>query len=74
MEVTARIEGLRRFLIHSEPYTEVYYSYPADPETIHQTRLATPDLPDDLAVGDDVVIYSVLGVVAEIRKAAGTTN
>lgn len=68
MEQMARIEGLRRFLIHSEPYTQVYYSHLDDPDTIHQTRMATPDLPDGLQVGDTVVIYSVVGVVAEIRR------
>lgn len=68
MEVDARIEGLRHFLIHSEPYTQVYYSLPEDPETIHQARLGTPDLPEGLKVGDRVVIYSVLGIVAEIRR------
>jgi hypothetical protein len=72
MEVTARVEGLRTFLIHNEPYTLVYFSQVDDPDTIHQARMATPDLPDDLRVGDTVVIYSVVGVVAEIRKVDAT--
>lgn len=67
MEIRARIEGLRPFLIHSEQYTQVYYSHLDDPDTIHQARLGSSDLPDGLKVGDLVTIYSVLGVVAEIR-------
>lgn len=69
MEVHARIEGLRHFLIHSEQYTQVYYSPLDDPDTILQARLGTPDLPEGLKVGDTVVVYSVLGIVAEIRLA-----
>jgi hypothetical protein len=69
VETQARVEGLRPFLIHSEQYTVVYYSHLDDPDTIHQARLGSPDLPDGLKVGDQIVIYSVLGVVAEIRKA-----
>lgn len=69
MEVTARIEGLRPFLIHSEQYTVVYYSHLDDPDTIHQARMGSGDLPDGLKVGDTVVVYQVLGIVAEIRLA-----
>ena len=69
MEVQARIEGLRPFLIHSERYTQIYYSHLDDPDTIHQARLASPDLPEGLKVGDTVAVYSVLGVIAEIRLA-----
>lgn len=68
METAARIEGLRQFLIHSQPYTEIYYSHLDDPETIHQTRLASGDLPEGLQVGEDVTIFAVLGIVAQIRR------
>lgn len=68
MEAQATIEGLRQFLIHSEPYIEIYYSLMDDPDTIHQTRLGSADLPEGLKVGDRVTIISVLGVVAAIHK------
>ena len=69
MEILARVEGLRDFLIHSDRYTQIYYSHLDDPDTIHQARLGTLDLPQGLKVGDTIVIYSVLGIVAEIRLA-----
>jgi hypothetical protein len=68
VEIRARVEGLRHFLIHSEQYTTVYYSHLDDPDTIHQARLGSSDLPQGLKVGDKVIVYSLLGVVAEIRK------
>ena len=70
MEIRARIEGMRPFLIHSERYTQIYYSHLDDPDTIHQARLGSGDLPEGLKVGDEVTIYSVLGVVAEVRLVA----
>lgn len=69
METLARVEGLRPFLIHSERYTQIYYSHLDDPDTIHQARLGTPDLPEGVKVGDTIVVYSVMGIVAEIRLA-----
>ena len=74
MEIQARIEGLRPFLIHSEPYTQVYFSLLDDPDTIHQTRLGSADLPEGLKVGDQVLVYSVMGVIAEIRKVENTAS
>lgn len=68
METRATIEGLRPFLIHSEHYTQIYYSHPDDPDTIHQARLGSADLPEGLKVGDSVVIFSLMGIVAEIRR------
>ena len=69
MEVHARIEGLRHFLIHSEPYTQIYYTLLDDPDNVLQARLGTPDLPEGLKVGDTVIIYSVLGIVAEVLRS-----
>lgn len=69
MEILAQVEGMRHFLIHSDRYTQIYYSHLDDPDTIHQARLGTPDLPDGLKVGDPIIVYSVLGIVAEIRLA-----
>lgn len=68
MEIQARVEGLRPFLIHSEQYTTVYFSHLDDPDTIHQARLGSMDLPEGLKVGDQIIVFSLLGVVAEIRK------
>jgi hypothetical protein len=68
VEIHARVEGLRPFLIHGEQYTNVYFSHADDPDTIHQARLGSLDLPDGLKVGDHIIVYAVLGIVAEIRK------
>lgn len=72
MEIEATVEGLRQFAIHGEPYTQVYYSLPGSPDEVLQARLGTKDLPDGLKVGDRIVIYSVLGIVAEVRRAEGS--
>lgn len=69
MEVEATVEGLRQFAIHGDPYTQIYYSIDGHPEDIQQARLGTRDLPDGLKVGDRIIVYSVFGIVAEIRLA-----
>ncbi|CAN5771203.1 hypothetical protein BH20CHL1_BH20CHL1_05800 [soil metagenome] len=68
MEIRATIEGLRPFLIHSERYTQLYYSQTDDPDTIHQARLGSADLPEGLRVGEKVIIFSLMGIVAEVRR------
>jgi len=73
MEIQARIEGIRPYLIHGERYAQIYYSHLDDPDTIHQAQLGYADLPADLKVGDEVTIYSVLGIVAEVRRS-GSSN
>lgn len=74
MEIRATIEGLRPFLIHSERYTQIYYSQSDDPESIHQARLGSADLPEGLKVGDTVIIFSLMGIVAEIRRVEGDSS
>ncbi len=69
MEIQGTVEGLRQFAIHGDPYTQIYYSVDDSPDAIQQARLGTHDLPDGLKVGDRIIIYSVLGIVAEIRLA-----
>jgi hypothetical protein len=69
MERRARIEGLRPFLIHGEPYSEVYFSLSDDPETIQQTRLSADALPEGLRVGDEVLVLYLVNVVAGLRRA-----
>lgn len=69
MEVAARIEGLRPFLIHGEPYAQVYFSHRDDPDTIRQARLSADALPDALRVGDEVTVLYLVNVVAGIRRA-----
>jgi hypothetical protein len=69
MERAARIEGLRPFLIHGEPYVEVYFSLADDPDTIQQTRLSGDALPDDLHVGEDVLVLFLVNVVAGLRRS-----
>lgn len=68
MEFGARIEGLRRFTIHGEPYVVLYFSKVETPDTIEQAQLSDDALPAGLAVGEQVLILSVLGVVAGVRR------
>lgn len=69
MELEARIEGLRAYLIHDERYVVVYFTRRDDPETVHQAQLSADALPTDLRVGDDVLVTYVLNVLAGIRRA-----
>lgn len=71
MEFEATVEGLRRYTIHGEPYAVLYYSRPEHPEDIEQTQLSLDALPSDLQVGERIVILSLMGVVAEVRRSAG---
>jgi hypothetical protein len=68
MDVAATIEGLRRYLIHGQPYVQVYYAHRDDPETIRQTQMSADALPEGLRVGDTVRVFYVLDVVAQIRR------
>ena len=68
MEFEARVEGLRRFTIHGEPYVVLYFSRVETPDAIEQAQLSDDALPAGLAVGEQVVIFSVLGVVAGVRR------
>jgi hypothetical protein len=69
LEIQATVEGLRQYAIHGDPYTVVYYSVDGRPDEIRQAQLGTRDLPEGLKVGDRIIVYSVLGIVAEIRLA-----
>lgn len=69
MEVEATVEGLRQFAIHGDPYTQIYYTVDDRPDDVQQARLGTRDLPEGLKVGDRIIVYSVFGIVAEIRLA-----
>ncbi|MCO5175832.1 MAG: hypothetical protein M9890_02515 [Thermomicrobiales bacterium] len=68
MEVEARIEGLRRYLIHSDEYAVVYFSHIDDPETVRQAQLSVDALPSGLAIGDTVRITYLIGIVAAISR------
>jgi hypothetical protein len=68
MEFEARVEGLRRFTIHGEPYVVLYFSRTESPDTIEQTQLSEDALPAELAVGEPIVTLSVLGVVVGVRR------
>jgi hypothetical protein len=69
METYARIEGLKPFLIHGEPWVQVFYSRTGAPDEILQARMSADTLPEALTVGETVIIGSVLGIVTEIRRA-----
>jgi len=70
MEFEARVEGLRRYTIHGEPYVVLYYSRLGHPDDIEQAQLSADALPADLKVGERIVILSLVGVVAEVRRSA----
>jgi len=70
MDVQARIEGLRPFLIHGEHYVVVYYSHLDDVDTIRHAQVSADALPEGLRVGEVVTLTSVLNVVAGIRRIA----
>lgn len=67
MEAVARIEGMRPFLFHGEPWVQIYYSHLDDAETIRSERFSRDSLPPGLNVGDEVVVFYLLGVLASIR-------
>jgi len=68
MEFEATVEGLRRYTIHGEPYAVLYFSRPERPDDIEQAQLSADALPANLKVGERVVILSLVGVVAEVRR------
>ena len=68
MDVNARIEGLRHYTIHGEPYVIVYYSLEGDPDTFHHMQLSVDALPGGLRVGEHVVLTTVAGIVAGVRR------
>jgi hypothetical protein len=67
-DISARIEGLRPYLIHGERYVVVYYSVDEDKDTVHQAQLSADALPDGLRVGESVVVHAVMGVVAGVTR------
>jgi hypothetical protein len=67
MEASARIEGMRPFLFHGEPWVQVYYSHLDDSEMIRSERFSHDSLPAGMKVGDEVVVYYLLGTLASIR-------
>ena len=68
MDVSATIEGLRRYTIHGEPYVIVYYSVEGDPDAFHHAQLSADALPEGLRVGEKVVMTIVAGIVAAVRR------
>jgi hypothetical protein len=68
MDVDARVEGLRPFLLHGQAWVQVYFSHRDDPETIHSERFARDSLPAELKVGDEIGVFYLLGAVASIRR------
>jgi hypothetical protein len=68
MEFEACVEGLRRFTIHGEPYVVLYFSRSDAPDAIEQAQLSEDALPAGLAVGEQIIVLSVLGVVAGVRR------
>lgn len=69
VDVPARVEGLRPFLLHGEAWVQLFYSHLDDPEQIRSERFSRASLPGDLRVGDAIVVFYLLGAVASIRRA-----
>jgi hypothetical protein len=68
MERDATVEGIRRYLIHSEPYAVVYFSFDGAPETIHQAQFSEDALPSALNVGERVRILFVGQIAVGISR------
>ena len=68
MDVTIRIEGIQRILIHSSEYVRVYFSLPDDPDKIQQCQVPIEAFDIDLNVGDQATATMLLRTVMEIRK------
>jgi hypothetical protein len=68
MEQTVTIEGIRRYMIHGEPYAVIFYSSDTDRETILQAQLSEDALPTGLSVGETVVITRIGSIVGGVRR------
>lgn len=69
MEVSARVEGVRPFTIHGQPWRVVYFAHEDDPDTIRQAQFSDDQLPTGLRAGERVLVLYLLDVVAGIRRA-----
>lgn len=67
-DVRAKIEGIRHYSIHDQPYAVVYFSHNDDADTIHHAQMSLDALPGELRVGEAVLIHYVLEVVAAITR------
>lgn len=68
MEVEAKVEGLQRIAIHGSPYVRLFYSLPADPETIQVAQLPEEAIDSGVEVGDAVCLTVLLRTVMEARR------
>ena len=68
MDVTAAVEGIRRYTIHGEPYAVIYFSREGDRDTIQQAQVSEDALPAGLRVGETIVITYIGSVVAGVRR------
>lgn len=69
MDVLGTLEGRQDYTIHGEPYAQLYFSLPDDPENIQQCRLPSDAFDADLKPGDPIRITFLLKTVMEIRHA-----
>lgn len=69
MDVIGTLEGRQDYTIHGEPYAQLYFSLPDDPENIQQCRLPSDAFDNDLRPGDAIRITFLLKTVMEIRHA-----
>jgi hypothetical protein len=68
MEVEGRLEGRRDYTIHGGPYSQLFFSLPDDPETVHQCQLPDEAVDRELKAGDPIVITFLMRTVMEVRK------
>lgn len=69
MDMIGTLEGRQDYTIHGEPYAQLYFSLPDDPENIQQCRLPSDAFDNDLKPGDPIRITLLLKTVMEIRHA-----
>jgi hypothetical protein len=67
MDVPARVEGIRPFLFHGAEWVQLYFSHLNDSKTIRSEQFSRDSLPAGMKVGDEIVVFYLLGTVASVR-------
>jgi hypothetical protein len=67
MDVPARVEGIRPFLFHGAEWVQLYFCHLDDSETVRSEQFSRDSLPASIKVGDEIVVFYLLGSVASVR-------
>ena len=65
-EREAEVQQIRRFEIHGSPFADVTVVYPD--RSIQTARLGAESIPEDLEVGDRVLVSSAVNMIVAIRR------